>query len=147
MRLLAVDPGDVHVGLALFEDDAEDWHIVSAWEEQPDEAADTVVRFIVEEKLDVLVVEEFRLYPWKAQQQAFSQMKTAELIGALRLIHRWYGQECQWVEQGASIKKPTQAILRRLEIKKAPGSKGQHVVDAQLHGWHFILRKEDAWEE
>lgn len=57
------------------------------------------------------------------------------------------------VKQGAEIKKPTTGILRKKGIKsvarpiaKAEYSGRDHVVDAELHGWHHILRtlKEEA---
>src|SRR5918911_844765 len=35
---------------------------------------------------DLVVMESFRLYPWKADQQAFSSLYTPRLIGALEYI-------------------------------------------------------------
>lgn len=50
-------------------------------------------------------------------------------------------------KQGAEIKKPTTGILRRKKIKsvakpiaKAEYKNRDHVVDAELHGWHHILK-------
>lgn len=146
--ILAIDPGEVHCGLAYFEDDDSDWHLVSSWELDPWECVWTAFRMIAEDGLDFLVVEEFRLYPWKSQQQGFSQIKTIEVIGVLRFLHRRameLGHECEWEEQGASIKKPTAGITNAKGIK--PMSKSnKHMKDAQLHGWYFIMKKIEGEE-
>lgn len=149
MRILAIDPGEKHCGLAYFEDTDSEWHVVSSWEEEPDECVMTAYRLMTEEGLNVLVVEEFRLYPWKSEQQGFSQIKTVEVIGVLRYLHmraaallEGHGAlpVTEWREQGASIKKPTAAICNAKGIKTTPKS-NRHMKDAQLHGWYYILKE------
>lgn len=142
MRLLAVDPGEVHCGMALFEDTGGDYHLVSSWEEGPDECAYSVYRFMTEEDLTHLVVEKFQLYPWKSEAQSFSQLKTVEVIGVLRYLHKRAvatGAEVVWEEQPASIKKPTALICKAKGIKPFLKS-NQHMKDAQVHGWRYILK-------
>lgn len=139
--ILAIDPGEVHCGMAYFEDDNESWHLVSSWELEPNDCEWTAFRMITEENLDTLIVEEFRLYPWKSEQQAFNQIRTVEVIGVLRFLYGRaveLGHECKWKEQGASIKKPTAAIINAKGIKAMKGS-NRHMKDAQLHGWYHIL--------
>lgn len=145
VRILAVDPGEAHIGFAYFEDDAKDWHLVTSWEETDRwEAIDTIRRYITEEDLDFLVVEEFRLYPGRTQAQSWKKMETSEMIGAIKWIVREaqrHGFIVSLVEQGANIKKPTRGVLKGRGIKRMEGT-GNHAADAQLHGWHWILRRE-----
>lgn len=141
--MLAIDPGEKHCGLAYFEDDATDWHVVTAYELPPEACFAEVAGFIRDE-LDVLIVEAFRLYPWKSEAQSFSQLRTVEVIGVLRYLHARAlenGADVEWVEQGADIKKPAAAICNAKGITALPKS-NRHVKDAQLHGWYWILRKE-----
>lgn len=91
--LLAVDPGDVHVGLALFTygpdadgDEAAD--CTRAWETDPATAIDLIASWLLNYQIDTLVVEEFRLYPGKAKQLTGSTMPTCELIGQIKWAHR-----------------------------------------------------------
>lgn len=147
MRLLSVDPGEVHCGMAYFEDSADAWHVVSSWEATPEECFEQVVGFMRDD-LEVLVVEGFWLYPWKSEEQAFGQVKTVEIIGVLRYLHGKAvenGRDIEWVEQKATIKKPTAAICNAKGIKTYPRSNG-HMKDAQLHGWYHILRKLEGEE-
>lgn len=88
-RLMAVDPGDVHVGVVLFEQDANgDWDCIEAYETTPDECSDRVAWMIVEGSLHTLVYERFRLYPDLAQEQQGSEFVTVQLIGAMRWLVR-----------------------------------------------------------
>jgi hypothetical protein len=135
MKLLAVDPGGKHVGLALFTDET----CIKAWEETP---ADAII-FIREEvaELDVLVIEEFRLYPWMLDNQAWSDLPTCQLIGVLKYLHAVHGDaSVKLVMQAATIKKPTARILRaRRIVSQAKRSRaGGHAYDAELHGWHYL---------
>lgn len=89
----AVDPGDVHVGFAefgVFGTDAagDGWVCTRAWEKDPDNAIDDIAAAMLQYHIDVLVVEEFRLYPDKAMAQTGSIMGTCELIGQIKWAHR-----------------------------------------------------------
>lgn len=155
----AVDPGDVHVGIARFREDDETWECTEAKEFGHDEAADLIAAHLAMGVLDVLVVERFALYADKATQQIGSEMLTAQLIGVIRFVHRTYldnrakrrsektfiaGELAALREtvlefQPASIQKPTTAICRAKGIKSE--AKGNaHAKSAELHGWHYILK-------
>ena len=158
-KLLAVDPGDVHVGMAEFIEHDDSWECDRAYELEHEEAADVISQFVVGGKLDVLVVERFALYADKAKAQIGSEMLTAQLIGVIKYIHRLYERnrqkaqtyvaetgvqvvECKLVFQPASIQKPTRAILRAKGVPSE--SKGNtHALSAELHGWSWILRHGD----
>jgi len=137
--VIAVDPGDRHVGLAI-------WAEGYWWTEEVD--ADEAATVVDGKLYDIgggrtamtLVLEEFRLYPDKAGAQAYSPMETAQMIGALKWIAKERG--AQVVEQGAGIKKATRAQLGARGIKLV--GTGSHARDAELHLVHFLL-KEKIW--
>lgn len=149
-RILAVDPGDTYVGMADFEDG----RCLDAWECNPAESLRAFRERLILGNLDAIVIEEFRLYPWKATQQAFSQMKTAELIGAFRYLWASDGNREElsghyppviWHQQGATIKKVIRAQLRARGVPLvAPTSaNGPHANDAELHGYYFLSNQPD----
>lgn len=135
-RIVAIDPGSTHVGVAMFIGAECVW----AREMTPEELEDDLALWLELGSVDVVVCEKFQLYPWKSDQQAWSEMETCERIGVIKYICRAWGYEP--VMQPASIKKPTFAILRRKKIR-AFGAKprNQHVLDAQAMGWHYLLTK------
>lgn len=133
MRVFAIDPGDRHVGFAS-------WHRLERLAYEVD-AAEAVSR--LEQILgrgDLLILEEFRLYPEKAAAQSYSPMETSQMIGAMKLVARQKGADV--VEQGAGIKKATRAQLRARGIKQV--GEGGHARDAELHLLHYLL-KEGLW--
>lgn len=136
VQILAIDPGDVHVGWAHGVIMAGKWYVKSG-EWTPEE---TVAR--VQAKLgngiDELVVEKFVLYADKAAAQTWSAMKTPELIGKLKLLAEL--SEVEVVEQGAYIKKPVKAQMKARGIETS-GGKGGHANDAILHLWYRILKE------
>jgi hypothetical protein len=190
-QLVAIDPGDVYVGVAFFDQlknynewtdpDADlgvdDWRCVGATEYTPDQFADDFAESIVASDFDYVVFERFRLYGDKANQQTGSEFQTSQLIGVIKWIvrkqnehhdaHREAEQKgllisCEQpggvcnkptvvrpvtlVAQMADIKKPTKGILNTRGIKSVArpiarekyGNR-DHVVDAELHGWYYIL--------
>ena len=106
-------------------------------------AALIVVEGVLQAKaIDVLVVEEFRLYPHKAKDQIWSTFPTCEMIGAIKYIHAKWGQGCKLAMQSATIKDPMFKQLRARKIKsqaKKQGVAGQHVLDAECHGYYWLL--------
>jgi len=132
---VAVDPGDRHVGIAV-------WALTdtTAWETDAEFAVDEIAELLKTWSLPsrkVLVVEEFRLYAGKAQAQSWSPMETSQMIGALK----WVAKECgvEVVEQGAGIKKPTAAQLKARGVMLR--GRGGHARDAELHLWHYLLKE------
>lgn len=149
-KLIAIDPGDKHAGIAWFEDD----QCVMAGELDPDVCLDYLVAALKGEEFkrapfggqiptdpDVLVVEEYRLYPWRTQAQGFSIMSTAEMIGQIKLVYRLFAQEgVLLVMQGSSILKPTAKIAaaRGIQSKARELGAGPHARSAELHGVYAI---------
>jgi hypothetical protein len=140
LRLVAIDPGDRHVGWATFVG----VECTEVAELSPAECILRLEHLLQARALDVLVYESFALFPWEAQNQHWSEFETAQLIGVFKYLHARYGQGCELVKQPASIKKPAFAQLRARGIKsqaKRQGVPGQHVLDSEAHGWWYILKE------
>lgn len=130
-KLIAVDPGEKHCGVAVW--GVSDQRTVTL---NPEE----LFVFIRDRlpKIDVLVVEAYRVYPWV--DHAFAAVATVEVIGVLRYLWKDYEGEVVWAEQDATIKKPTEKILRAKGIKLV--GRNRHERDAELHGHHYLQRRE-----
>lgn len=148
--MVSVDPGGVHVGVAIFEGREGVWTCVYACEMEPDEFSDWLANALAVGRIDVLVYERFILERERAGTQVGSEMETSQLIGVIRWLwrhcqhdNRWPGGPVELVGQTNKIKRPTTAVLRKRKIKsvgKHLGVKADHVVDAELHGYYYILR-------
>lgn len=134
MRRLAIDPGDVHVGWAY--DDGES---VSAGEWTPAETPDAVVYLLTRNAVDEIIVEEWVLYEWERDKQVWSDFKSSQLIGSLKVIGHWF--RIPVVMQSATIKKPTRKQLQRRGIKLVGGV--IHSRDAELHLYYRKLRSKE----
>jgi len=149
--MLAVDPGGVHVGLALFRrDPAGVWRCTWAGEATPDEFADALAQTVATGSLDVLVYERFIVEPARASALAGSELETSQLIGVIRWLVRHSGEPDRWpagrielVGQTNKIKRATRAVLKNRHVKstaKLLGVRGDHATDAELHGYHHIIK-------
>lgn len=126
---LAIDPGEVHCGIYV-----EQGQYPTTATLDPINLADWLTTYL--EVPAVLVLEEFRLYPWKMQEQGYSQLKTVETIGVIRHICRRTGTRL--VEQSATIKKPTFAVMNARGVKLV--GRNQHEKDAQAHMYYYRER-------
>lgn len=148
--ILAVDPGDEHVGVAWFDYEEDQWGKDGAWacvyveEMTPDEFRAYIGPALNSGVFGWFILESFALYADKALQQSGSQMLTSQMIGLAKYAH-WLavqaGVEVELVIQAPSIKKPVFAILKKKGYRstadrlKVPA---QHVRDAEVHGIKFI---------
>lgn len=124
--MISVDPGEVHVGWVTWVGD----NVIAAYELTPDQC----IEALEITRHPVWVVEEFMLYPWRSDQQAFHVMGTSELIGVIKYLARKTGVEL--VMQPASIKVPAFKIAKARKLKPPSGS--QHVKDAWIHGYAHL---------
>src|SRR3954471_9748181 len=132
VKRLAIDPGDVHVGWARVLDSG----LIRSGEWSPTQATNEVTHLMTKNLVDELILEEFVLYPKEYQNQVWSDFKTPQLNGALKLIAHWF--RIPVVMQGASIKTSTRNQLRARGIRLIGPS--IHARDAELHLYHRILR-------
>lgn len=161
-RVLGIDPGGVHIGLAEFVESPktdQGWACERAWEETWWGGLEAVEEMLP--RLDVVAMEIFRLYPDKANEQTGSEMETSQFIGAVKLLVQQHnrtldlmgasGLAVELVMQPASIQEPMKSVLRSRKIKStAKGSKaGGHALSAELHGWYFLTQTglTSAWGE
>lgn len=134
--VIGIDPGEVHCGFAIVTTEHDGWHSRIAGERTPQELYSLVLECVLLPNVE-WVVESFRLYPWKAQQQGFSQLRVVETIGVLRYL---LGE--RMIEQSASIKKTANALLRARGMAPlaVTSGVGGHAKDAELHAWYRIMR-------
>lgn len=133
MRFASFDPGDVHVGVALFEKGK----CVYSREHSPESSLQWLDERL-KEGLDHVVIERFQLYPNKAAAQHGSDMLTSQLIGAMRLLACQH--KCPVTQQQAALKKPTENLVKRRGVKRLSTKEGNHAKDAETHGYAFIWR-------
>lgn len=141
--LVAIDPGETHVGIARFEsrDDGRRWECVRTGEfDQPQ-----AFRYLANSLwggVDVVVYEVWQIYPHTAQSLVGSKCETAECIGVIKYLCSSYAGRTGLVSQGADIQTPTQAILRQRKMKsRAKADRtGPHAFSAELHGWCYLLQ-------
>jgi hypothetical protein len=100
------------------------------------------VHLLTRNLVDEIILEEFVLYPEEYQNQVWSDMKTSQLIGALKLVAYWF--RIPVVMQGAAIKTPTRHQCRARGIRLAGPS--IHARDAELHLYNRILRRQKEEE-
>lgn len=154
-RFLAVDPGDVHVGVAEFEQvGSEPWRAVWAYEWRPDEFMEWLHLNLQRMRWDWLVVEEWRLFPEHAPRAVGSDMPTSRLIGSIQAIARFSPPATAWFDRGEcpihyqtpQIKVPTRSMLKRRKLRsvaKILKISGDHASDAELHGYHYLIRQDE----
>lgn len=90
IELIAIDPGDQHVGVAFFATDDDGlWYCEDAQEWTPDEFEDALAELILMTPTPPIVVyERFRLYGDKSAEQTGSEFRTSQMIGVIRFICR-----------------------------------------------------------
>jgi hypothetical protein len=154
--LLSIDPGEVHCGVALFVGES----CVDCWEMAPHALFRFLETALRCKWLGTLVVEQFRLYPWMAEQQAFSELLTVQYIGVIKWLWALFGalgdsedlvkdgkrvaqalEWCTYVENPATIKNPTRSILKARKIPQVSRrlKAGGHAADAELHGHYYLM--------
>jgi hypothetical protein len=148
MRWLAVDPGEM-TGWSLWDDhkliESGQTELVQFVDEVA-EGLDVRARGIrygceagaqgMFKGVQLLVVEEWKLYPWKANDLEFDEMRTSRGIGALEFIARQAG--VRFVFQSAQIKEAALAA-GAAELFIHPLYENRHQNDSIMHGWYFVL--------
>ncbi|PWA11086.1 hypothetical protein DCC39_10330 [Pueribacillus theae] len=128
-RIVAIDPGKSN-GFAFFE--GEELHLSGVFMNIP-EAIERMFYLIDYYSPDELVIESFRLYPWKAKQQFWSDFETPEIIGVLK--HWAWNRELPVIMQPASNKQPfPDERLRKMNVYVTNG----HARDAIRHGLYRV---------
>lgn len=143
--VLAIDPGDVHIGLACFhdtwdEDEGLGWRCIEAYEYTREQLYHQLLRGLIGDNWDAVVVERFNLYPEVAMKLTGQEMLTSEAIGAIELACLRVG--VPMFKQPAAWQQPTLGLLRQFGLKSTAklNKTGPHALSAELHGWAYLIR-------
>lgn len=133
MRVISIDPGAVHCGIAHWAEDEGLWQCIWAKEMSPEGCVDFVREAVNgTSPPSLVIVEGFWLKPgMDALRQAGSQMETCEVIGVVVHSCRWAGVPCAKVANGQ------QSIITRLEAvdyRWVSHGYGKHAKDAEAVG-------------
>jgi hypothetical protein len=137
MSIIAIDPGEEHNGVAVFVEGECRWTTTVSRDILFDSLGVWSALYCKKGMFDVVVVEEFKLYPGKAASLSWSTLGTVEIIGALRERYRREG--ITFVTQPASIKKPTKAMVKRRGLPIM--GKDGHARDACMHGYYYLIHR------
>ncbi len=132
MKVAAVDPGGKHCGVAWTTNGKT---CEGAYTLNPHDFWDWSEAEIP--KLDLLIYEGYRLFPWELKTQSWSRVETVETIGVILYLTRLHQVDCK--EQLPPIKTPTQHVVDKLKLPLQKGDR--HAQDAQLHLYHHLLQK------
>ena len=128
-RILAVDPGDT-TGWALFVDATlkECGHVGGNFA--------TLEKLIHAARPDVLVIEEYRIYGWRAKQHSWSDVPTLRLIGGMQMLAQQMGLPVvmQTAQQAKGFSRDEK--LRSWNFYQV-GKK--HANDAIRHACYYVL--------
>ncbi len=149
-RFLAIDPGDVHVGLAEFERKSDGvWYCVWAGEKTPDQFLEWYVEGLKKDRWEWVVCESWKLFPQAAPIYIGSDMPTSRLIGAIHALAAFLPDDGAWFDdpvrvhlQDPQIKVPTRGWLKRRKMRsiaKVLGVQLDHAPDAELHGYKYLI--------
>jgi len=136
VKLLAFDPGKT-TGWFLLEEP----HCPVAAGELPLEL-DRIVAVLDRYQPDEVVVEAFRLYPWRSKEQSWSDFPAVRVIGAVQLWCVQHRVFC--LEQSASCKRvvPVELLRRTGASRMTRGL--PHARDAARHA---LYRATQRWPE
>lgn len=126
----AIDPGDVHNGVAYFR--IGERRLLRSW--TADLKADSLFQLLAKSNIDGVVIEEFRLYPELARAQGYSTFPTCEIIGVVKYICAQRELPCYL--QGASVKRKA----RRVGARVAPFAGSERMIGSgrsSYRGWDF----------
>lgn len=170
LTVLAIDPGEHHVGLAVgcryfVEGPGMDPQGMDQWLLQApgwrvyDVAELTPVEFVrwfrtAIQHFDIVTCEKFTLYPHLAKEQIGSEMPTSKLIGWIEFtIDLWNNvltedptgpayryQQIQYTSYPANIHAGTTSIMKKRDIPFVSPLTPDHARSAELHFWHTLIR-------
>jgi hypothetical protein len=156
LGVLAVDPGDKHVGLAVglafatpdpktgdmvAQDELE--HAFEVGHRPGIRAIDVAVNA---GWVDILVVEDWVIYKDKAAELVGSRCGTARMLGAIEHIVDKYNQfpgvsKVELVEQPATAQQDAMAKLQQFKMDRTSTPGQRHALSAELHWWFCVFNR------
>jgi hypothetical protein len=129
VKYLGVDPGKAN-GVCGYNSE---YFLAFMWTIQEDDMIDFLDQF---EKIDTCVIENYSLYPNKAQQQVYSDMVTSRVIGR---FEGWAARNnIKLVKQPASIKPVGYAWIGQKQPSKSDSQ--NHAKDAHVHFMYWAVK-------
>lgn len=170
LSVLAIDPGETHVGLAVGcryfvegpDTDAQGmdawtlqtpgWRVYDVVELTPPQFVRWFRKSI--QHFDIVTCEKFTLYPHLAKEQIGSEMPTSKLIGWIEYtIGIWNEMvndpfspaqdhtEIQYESYPANIHAGTSSVMKKRDIPFVSPLSPDHARSAELHFWHTLIRR------
>jgi len=143
MIIVSLDPGNT-TGVTIYRD--------SELEFLETKDLDETYQLIVDTKPDVVVFEDYKIYPTKALDQSWSQVYPVQVIGVIKLVSILQG--IPYVIQPTNIKKPiftalkTQRGIDAYEYwtketlnPKVLRGKSQHIKDSYVHLIYYLKNR------
>lgn len=147
--MISVDPGDTHVGVAVWDmddmpgpgpDDPVNriWICQDAFETRPVPLLRALQVAVGSGLIQTVVFERFVLEPAGATACLGTDMETAQMIGAIKFA---VNGRCEIIGQTNQIKIPIRSVLkaRKLKSRARLDKAGGHAFDAELHGAYHII--------
>jgi hypothetical protein len=169
MTVLAIDPGETHVGLVVGSRNLTDgpgldpagmdeyeivppgWVVRDVAELTPPEFVRWFRRSI--QHFDMITCEKFTLYPHLAKEQVGSEMPTSKLIGWVEFTIMLWNEmvhepgnpalghpEIQYYSYPANIHAGTSSVMKKKGIPFVSPLTPDHARSAELHFWHMLIR-------
>lgn len=145
--IIAIDPGGRHCGVAVSHDTRQVKKPRSCHQSmtlEPRQLEDWLAGQVQSpNRIELVIYEGFRLYPWMTAAQTWSRFETCEVIGVIEYLCRTNGVATH--EQLPPIKKPTAHVAPQLGWTfQTDGT--QHSLDAEYHLAYYQLRLEQRSE-
>jgi hypothetical protein len=99
--------------------------------------ADNITKFLHQfDKVDICILEDYKLFPNKAQQQVYSDMETSRVIGR---VETWAElKDVKLIKQPSSIKPTGYAWIGEKPLPKSNPS--NHSLDAHVHFIYWAVK-------
>ena len=123
---IGIDPGSSYTGVALGSPE-----IFETLTLGPDEAGGWLESLFETGQVRAAACEEFKLYPWMADEQGFSELRVVEVIGVVKYLTRKH--DIPLVMTKPLWKKPVAAWMAKQGISEVGNN--QHEVDAGYALW------------
>lgn len=144
--MLFIDPGDVHVGHAVFTEVDDGWLCTETFETSPEESELFVKEAMERDSFGVIGFERFKLFGHLALAQTGSEFRASQMIGVVKFLYRTLNPECELVTQDPSCQPIAQALAekRGVPLKSVLSRTGGHSKSAELHGVFYLARNDHA---
>jgi len=139
-QVIAVDPGEKHVGIAVFKRQGRGWVINRLLVLEAQEALSWLEMRVPH--CDALIIEEYRIFP--GAQNTWSTGPTIEMIGVLKRVAYKAHVPVHMVKSATKAAARGLMRARGVMLQKADGVEAalqNHGEDAQGHGWRWLFKQ------